>query len=116
MSDLTKFRDHAAVMAAGGHTPACEAAEAEAARRWGYFRMFREWLDDWGPKPSGPPEPCEGACSSAADRALWALLAAEVNEYLDQPSAVDPFGEMTAEPTVDTDRAGVVDGGGEVSS
>ena len=102
MSDLTKFRDHAAAMANGGHTPACVIAQAEAERRWRYFRMFREWLEKWGERPGGPPKPCTGDCLTAADRALFALLAAEVDEYLaPQP---DLFGEMTAEPVATEER------------
>lgn len=96
MSDLTKFRDYSRVMAQGGHSDECVIGSAEAKRRWGYFRMFREWEPKWGPRPDGPPRPCEGDCVSAGDRALFARLAAEVDEYLaPQP---DLFGEMTAEP------------------
>ena len=96
MSDLSKFRDYAHVMAQGGHTDQCVADQAEAGRRWSYFRMFREWLPDWGPRPGGPPNPCGGGCASAADRDLWRRLAAEVDDYLaPQP---DLFGGETPEP------------------
>ena len=83
MSTLTKFRDHCRAMAEGAHTADCERAADEAQRRWGYFRLFREWQDEWGPRPEGPPRACRGDCLSDADRALFARLAVEVDDYLD---------------------------------
>lgn len=79
MSDLTKFRDHCRVMAAAVHSPECKG------ERPGIFYPI-----------TVRPDPECGGCVTDADRALFALLAAEVDDYLaPQP---DLFGEMTDEP------------------
>lgn len=74
MSDLTEFRDHARAMASGGHDPICSVQPLAR-----YRNVVR------------PAPGCRG-CMPDVDRALWALLAAEVDEHLsrDQPDEVLP--------------------------
>lgn len=84
MSDLTTFRDHCRQMADAIHKPEC--------RLWverpGIFHPSGDW--------KYPSPECVG-CISDADRALFALLAAEVDDYLaPQP---DLFGAESIEPT-----------------
>jgi len=64
MSDLTAFRDHCRAMSKAEHKPEC----AYRPDSWLYARR---------PDPN-----CDG-CNSPADRALFARLAAEVEDYLE---------------------------------
>jgi hypothetical protein len=95
MSDLTKFRDHCRAMATAEHKPECEwwslgLVKATNGQRIAFERLFDE------PEGSrGRVVHCLG-CVSDSDRALFGLLAAEVDDYLaPQP---DLFGDLTAEP------------------
>lgn len=65
MSDLTTFAKHASEMAASKHKPDCTGV---VLGRWS-DRVVR-------------PDPMCGGCVSDDERALWARLAAEVDEYL----------------------------------
>lgn len=78
MSDLTTFRDHCRTMATAEHKPGCQEGQADAVRKW---TMAQKWGPGWG-EPDEQPTPCPG-CNSEADRALFARLAAEVDDYLD---------------------------------
>lgn len=81
MSDLSNFRDHCAAMAVAEHKPEC--------RLW--VQRPGRWADWEHPSPE-----C-GGCVTDSDRALFALLAAEVDDYLaPQP---DLFGGESTEPT-----------------
>lgn len=91
MAELERFRDHCREMATTDHSPACVVAHEKARSRWNYFCLFREWRDEWGEKPSGPPKnACVGECISDKDRALFGRLAAEVDDYLstDEPEGL----------------------------
>lgn len=97
MSDLTKFRDHAAAMARAEHKPECPSLHPVPWPPGGWVPTDGEdsmngltWI---GPPP--PPPECSG-CLTDADRALFARLAGEVDAYLaPQP---DLFGGETKEP------------------
>lgn len=71
MSELESFRDYCRTMSTARHKPDCSLP------RPGY------WLD------IKPNPKCPG-CNSEADRALFARLAAEVDEYLtdDEPEGL----------------------------
>lgn len=75
MSDLSRFRDHCAAMSTADHKPEC-----------GVLRNWREIRPD--------PD-CTG-CLTGTERALFARLAAEVDDY--RTPHVDLFGELTDEP------------------
>lgn len=101
MSGLAQFRDHCRRMATAEHVPECPSLTA----REPYWPPGGWVLTDpkdamagltWiGPKPKWEPPTCDG-CLSDADRALFARMASEVDEYLaPQP---DLFGDLTAEP------------------
>lgn len=95
MSSLTSFRDHCRAMSEAEHTPECE----DLLKRWSDRKATSRWfaVPDPGPRPE-----CSG-CVSAADQALFARLAAEVDDYLTpQP---DLFGEPTVEPTTTEESA-----------
>lgn len=64
MSDLTAFHAHALAMSTAKHKPTCELVTP------------RRWL------PVRPNPDCPG-CVTDDERAMWARLAAEVDEYLD---------------------------------
>lgn len=81
-TELERFRDHCREMAAGGHSDECKQAHEQARQRWGHFMLFREWPEKWGERPSRSPQPCPGGCVSEVDQALFARLAAEVDDYL----------------------------------
>lgn len=88
MSELTGFRNHCREMATAVHRLEC--------RLWverpGIFQPFGRWVI--------PSPECAG-CLSESDRALFALLAAEVDDYLDHPAETDLFGESAIEPRSD---------------
>jgi hypothetical protein len=80
MSDLTTFRDHCRAMSAADHKPECpwtdaRAVAAENLRRARFARMVDE--------PPRPPIPECSGCVTDVERALFARLAAEVDDYLD---------------------------------
>lgn len=64
MSDLERFRDHAAAMATAVHKPTCHRPST-----WGWAREIH-------------PDPACPGCVTDADRALWARLATEIDAYL----------------------------------
>lgn len=73
VSDLTRFRDHCRAMSEAEHKPECQSL------------MTAEWR--WPPNAdmlANPvwwkPPHCDG-CNSEKDRALFARLADEVDEY-----------------------------------
>lgn len=66
MSELERFRDHAAQMATAPHSPEC----------WADIK------DTWGWQKRIYPNPECAGCISDTDRALWARLADEVDAYL----------------------------------
>ena len=80
MSALTTFRDHARRMSESKHVPECPSLRE---RRWG------ETAEQVAARA------CDG-CVSDADRALFAQLAGEIDDYL--APQVDLFGEETVEP------------------
>ena len=92
MSDLSRFRDHARQMSEAGHTSECEQQTTRAKNRWSHFRLFGEWLEEWGKRPAGPPFACAGTCVTDADRALWGRLADEADAHLsrDQQDSLIP--------------------------
>jgi hypothetical protein len=65
MTELERFRDHAAEMATAEHVPDCAGMVGAV----------------WGLKHVRPDPACPG-CLTDADRALWARLAAEIDDYL----------------------------------
>jgi hypothetical protein len=71
MSELERFRDHAAEMAAAEHKPECR---GHLPSRWGWAREIH-------------PDPSCAGCITEADRALWARLAAEIDDYLTDDDA-----------------------------
>lgn len=107
MSSLGQFADHCRAMSTATHKPECKGSKPTPPQRSavitedGYFGGYR-WTTE-------QPPTCAG-CVTDADRALFALLAAEVDEYL--APQVDLFGELTAEPAAladpetETDRSG----------
>lgn len=96
MSELTRFRDHCAAMSAAEHKPECEWPSRGAVEAHNRQAAMFEHLFGEPDGTRGRATHCLG-CVTASDRALFALLAAEVDDYLaPQP---DLFGEMTAEPT-----------------
>lgn len=105
MNDLEKTRNHAREMAApGAHTRDCPVKVAHDRYLDGRIELRvaacskavdREnhaghtWMesDQWRPDQSWQRW-CHGACSgcvSDAERALWAQIADEINEYIYQP-------------------------------
>lgn len=94
MSDLTRFRDHARKMSTAEHKPECPMLTAKAPYwppgGWAPVDEDGNWTTDvgvpaglgWlGPKPPWSPPHCDG-CMSDEDRARFAALAAEVDDYL----------------------------------
>lgn len=75
MSDLTRFREHCREMATAEHTAEC----VERLADWKHRALMRRYLDI----PDPGPMPCCDGCVTDADRALFARLAAEVDDYLD---------------------------------
>lgn len=73
MSDLTTFRNHCAAMATAEHRPTC--------RTW-VSNRFGRWQH--------PAPTCPG-CLTDADRALFAQLAAEVDDYREREEQADLF-------------------------
>lgn len=65
MSDLTRFRDHCRRMASATHTDECGT-----------------WTRGWRGMSKHRPDPTCSGCVNAADRALWAHLADEIDSYL----------------------------------
>ena len=95
MSDLQAFRDHCRRMATATHKPECRIWVTIPPRRaWGW--PGGEWVI---------PAPDCGGCVSDADRALFASLAAEVDDYLDRPVVLDLFGEGAEEPDLTPEDA-----------
>lgn len=95
MSQLTAFRDHCRKMADAEHKPECPSLPANIP----YWPAWHGIYDDagdiealgWnGPPPSAPT--CAG-CNSDTDRALFARMAAEVDQHLDR----DLFAEANDE-------------------
>lgn len=80
MSALDQFRDHCRKMATAEHKPECA---GHLPSRWGWAREIH-------------PDPNCGGCLTDDDRALFALLADEVEAY--QAPQVDLFGELSQEP------------------
>lgn len=112
MSDLTRFRDHCREMATAEHKPECPSLtavepywppggwdliddEGDWCARSGKPSTGLGWL---GPKPKWEPPTC-GGCLTDADRALFAQMAGEVDDYL--APQVDLFGDVTTEPTLE---------------
>lgn len=95
---LAAFRDHCRKMAVAEHKPECKWPDARLVaqhnvRQATFERTFSE------PKGTRPlAEHCLG-CVTAADRALFAQMAGEVDDYL--APQVDLFGDVTAEPTME---------------
>lgn len=89
MSDLTRFRDHCAAMSTSEHRSDC----VERLKRW---RADVAIHARWVTRDPGPEPVCAG-CMNAADRDLFARLAAEVDDY--RAPQVDLFGELADEPT-----------------
>lgn len=97
MSSLTTFREHCRAMSTAEHRPECA---------WLLWKPGGAWVpqyegEDEHPASlrwiAPPPRPECNGCLTEADRALFAQMAAEVDDYLaPQP---DLFGEMTPEPT-----------------
>lgn len=85
MSDLGKFRDHCAAMSTADHKPECR---GQMPIRWGWAREIH-------PDPNCP------GCVSDGDRALFAQMAAEVDEY--RTPQVDLFGALIDEPMTTED-------------
>lgn len=78
MSTLTTFRDHARKVANTGHGPDCPA------------RPALQWQH--------PAPRCNG-CIPEPDRALFKLMADEIDTYLGTPTtSTDLFGEPATEP------------------
>jgi len=86
VSDLTKFRDHCRRMADATHKPECPSITARAP----YWQAWDLIVDDagyvsslaWrGPKPHWEPPRCDG-CMRDIDRALFCLMADEIDAYL----------------------------------
>jgi hypothetical protein len=93
MSGLAAFRDHCAAMSTAEHKPECQGAKPTPSH-------IEPIIDDegyWRGNKRVPEQPptCQG-CNPTKDRALFALLAAEVDDYL--APQVDLFGGLTAEP------------------
>jgi hypothetical protein len=99
VSDLTQFRDHCRKMAAAEHKPECKwtsraGVEAFNRQQTSFEHMFGE-----DPASRSRAVHCEG-CVTDADRALFAQMAGEVDDYL--APQVDLFGEGATEPTLET--------------
>lgn len=80
---LDAFREHCRRMATAEHKPECPSLPANIPYWPAWHSIFDEAGNvtalGWnGPPP--PPPTCDG-CNSDADRALFARLAAEVDEY-----------------------------------
>jgi hypothetical protein len=92
VSDLRSFGAYCAAMATADHKPDCDGARPTPPQRVPIIDTEGRWAG-WRQNPARPPT-CPG-CVSDLDRARWALLAAEVHDYLSpQP---DLFGELTQE-------------------
>ena len=84
MSQLGAFRDHCAHMTTAQHKPECPSLTAVRPAALSLDRLTWE-----------PPK-CDG-CVTNAERALFAQMAAEIDDYL--APQVDLFGDTTPEPT-----------------
>lgn len=98
MSALTEFRNHCRKMATVEHKPECPSLPANRPHWPTWAAVYGddgelEALRWNGPRPPVPA--CDG-CNSADDRALFARMASEVDDYL--APQVDLFGETTPEP------------------
>lgn len=88
MSDLTTFRDHCRTMAEAQHKPECPSLGPKSRPVWEPVYDREAYPDDGIPAAlryrghTPPPPTCDG-CVTDAERALFALLAAEVDGYLD---------------------------------
>lgn len=95
MSDLTVFRDHCRRMSEADHSTACDQARQRRADEDVFWRIFLR--HEGTPRPD--PYVCDGDCLSDTDRALFAQLAGEVDDYLaPQP---DLFGDLILEPDLE---------------
>lgn len=103
MSDLTRFRDHCRKMAAAEHKPECESLAEPRWVNWDPADEIPHGAQLW--RDMGlirlPVSACPG-CLTDAERALFASMAGEVDDYL--APQVDLFGETTAEPQPATEK------------
>lgn len=103
MSDLTQFRDHARLMAARVHAAGCPPERSRPGRAhhdgWKWCRDATSHDAHQWSEPSRYSDAlltweCAGicgGCAPAAERALWAQLAAEIDAYLaHDPDVVHP--------------------------
>ena len=86
MTSLTEFRAHCQAMAMAEHKPECEGRT----ERPGIFHPIVKRVH--------PSPDCLG-CNHASDRALFAQMAGEIDDYL--APQVDLFGEEAMEPTME---------------
>lgn len=82
MSDLTTFRDHCLAMSTAEHKPECEWSSRGAVESKNRLEARFERLCGEPEGTRGRVTHCTG-CVTAADRALFARLAAEVDDYLE---------------------------------
>lgn len=89
MSELERFRDHAATMATAEHKPECCRCTREwccgcaghpTGKPWGWAaQRWAEHAETCPGNPSAPP--CPG-CITDADRVAWAQITGEIDAYL----------------------------------
>lgn len=87
MTDLEQFRDHCRAMVTAEHKPECPMLTAvepywpPGGWDWTDWTDLSKGLTWIGPKPKWEPPHCDG-CNPEADRALFARLATEADEYI----------------------------------
>lgn len=87
MSDLTAFRDHCLAMSTAEHKPECPSLGPKSRPVWEAVYDHETYGDDipaaLALRGFTPPPPACYGCLSDAERALFAALASEVDNYLD---------------------------------